>query len=89
MQYFLQFQRIAGENWGILNSGGLYGGGALTFSSGIDLFGDDLYFRTSPAADGTPGGPGNGTIPEPSTVLLFGTGLAGLIAWRWKTGKNI
>jgi hypothetical protein len=30
-----------------------------------------------------------GTIPEPSTMLLWGTGLAGLAAWRWKRGKRI
>ena len=27
-------------------------------------------------------------IPEPSTMLLFGTGLAGLIGWRWKNRKT-
>lgn len=25
-------------------------------------------------------------IPEPSTMLLFGTGLAGLVAWRYRRG---
>ena len=27
-------------------------------------------------------------IPEPSTMLLFGTGLAGLAAWRYRKGMN-
>jgi len=27
-------------------------------------------------------------IPEPATVLLFGSGLAGLGLWRWKTAKK-
>ncbi len=30
--------------------------------------------------DTRPGG--NGNIPEPATILLFGSGLAGLAAWR-------
>ena len=48
------------------------------------------YSTTGLAYDGSKGGNGgNGApIPEPSTVLLFGTGLAGLAAWRWKTGKQ-
>ena len=33
-------------------------------------------------------GPGPGPIPEPSTMILFGTGLAGLSAWRLKKGKQ-
>ena len=28
-------------------------------------------------------------VPEPSTWLLFGSGLAGLAAWRYRTGKRV
>lgn len=36
---------------------------------------------------GTPGGGPQGVIPEPATVLLFGSGLAGLGLWRWSQKK--
>ncbi len=32
-------------------------------------------------------GPGP-VVPEPGTMLLFGSGLAGLIGWRWKNRKT-
>ena len=43
--------------------------------------------------DGTGGNHGFVAFPEsvpiPSTLLLFGTGFAGSVAWRWKAGENI
>ena len=41
-----------------------------------------LVLDTSPVSNTDP-------IPEPSTMLLFSTGLAGLVAWRWKARKRV
>ncbi len=57
--------------------------GALEFfnnpNSTADVFFDLNEFTTGPV--GSP-------IPEPSTVLLFGSGLAGLGVWRWRKNKT-
>jgi hypothetical protein len=33
--------------------------------------------------------PPNGDLPEPSTMLLFGSGLAGFAAWRYRKSKRV
>ena len=32
---------------------------------------------------------GGTNVPEPSTVVLFGSGLMGVGIWRWRKGKNV
>lgn len=60
----------------------ILGGSARVTSVGPALSGRDGSSKVS----GTPG-PNPMTTPEPGTVFLFGTGLAGLGLWRWRNKK--
>lgn len=91
----------SGENSGNLSKNNIYQfdietGEILesTILAGVtipgELFGLAVFGELTAALPSTQGpdpDPGN-VIPEPSTVLLFGSGLLGLGLWRWKDGRG-
>ncbi len=64
-----------------LSFGGLADGLTALTLNGIN-FGDEFGVPMSTTLINGDISIGTPTIPEPSTILLFGTGLAGLAAWR-------
>ncbi len=52
------------------------------------LLGLTVFNEVTAAVPPSSSNPGNGVIPEPSTLLLFGSGFLGLGLWRWKDVKK-
>ena len=64
------------------------GGGSRTFDTThpFQQFDQNVYAVWSPSA--TPPPPNPAPVPEPSTLLLMGSGLAGLIGWQYRKKQS-
>ena len=68
-----------GNNWDITANSGLNSRQAV-INAGLTPLGIDLVGRHRPGS--------TTSVPEPASVLLFGSGLAGLLYWRKKEVKS-
>lgn len=81
--HVLEVVHDGGTGLGVFTSGfnnNTYADGAAFFQ-GASQPNADLFFR-----EGTSTAP---AVPEPSTMLLFGSGIAGLVAWRYRKSVKV